>query len=57
MTEAPEYIAIIGSEQIPTRAIVRERWEKFVKPYVANQATFVEVPQVDPEAAIGLDNI
>jgi len=57
MTTAPEYIAIIGSEHIPTRAIVRDRWEKFVKPYVANQATFVEVPQVDREAALGLDNL
>jgi hypothetical protein len=57
MTTAPEYVAIIGNDRIPTRAIVRERWEKFVKPYVANQATFVEVPQVDREAAIGLDNV
>jgi len=57
MTTAPEYVAIIGNEHIPTTAKVRDRWEKFVKPYVANQATFVEVPQVDREAAIGLDNV
>jgi len=57
MTDAPEFIAIIGNDRIPTRAIVRDRWEKFVKPYVANQATFVEVPQVDREAATGLDNL
>lgn len=57
MNAAPEYIAEIGDERIPTRAIVRERWEKFVKPYVVNQATFVEVAPVDVEAAMGLDNL
>jgi len=57
MTTAPEYVAIIGNEHIPTTAKVRDRWEKFVKPYVANQATFVEVQQVDREAAIGIDNL
>lgn len=53
----PEFIALIGSERIPTSAKVRERWEKFVKPYVLDQATFVEVAPVDVEAALGLDNL